>query len=768
VATADNSVARIDLRTGNVRQTIQVGGAPADLAVAGGAAWVANGLDGTVSRIDLESSRVVDTIAVGSGPTAIAADADAVWVTNSADGTVARIDSERGRVTRTLPAAVGAAGIAVGFGRLWVLSPPTQHVAVLDPVSGQVVQRIAVGADPEAVAVGSGAVWVANRADGTVSKIDPGTGAVTDTVRTGGAPSAVAAGDGEVWIANAADSRLERIDPSTGAVIATIDVGNPPQDVALWRRSAYVAVRSSGRQHRGGTVRVAWASPITSIDPAGRSCWCASTLTNDGLVGFRRVGGVQGTQLVPNLAVSLPTVTDGGRTYTFRMRRGVRYSNGAYVKPADVRRGIERVYEVYAEDRSEERVPYYDVIVGARRCWKAPPCDLSRGIVVDEPAGTVTFHLTAPDPDFLFKLALPFASAVPPEASAHDIGTRPLPATGPYRIAEFQPRAHRLRLVRNPSFREWAPDAQPDGYPDAISWRWFETATAAVRAVEAGSADIALDLDYTLPKSEFDRLATRHPARLHTSPRPHTGYFFLNTRVPPFDDRRLRRAVDGAFDRAAFARIAGPAFSPTCQILPPNVPGHRPSCPYDAVGVAGIDAARRRVRDSGTRGASVTVWVPAPFSSHGRFMVSLLDAIGYRARLKVLPMYSYFAKVLDSRSRAQVGYWGWAPEFPSAIDVVQPVFACAGFVAGSPELSRDPSAFCDREIDAQMERAAALQVEDSSAANVLWQRIERELLAEAPMVPTANRRSVDFVAPRVGHYSYHPQWGVLLDQLWVR
>jgi peptide/nickel transport system substrate-binding protein len=356
---------------------------------------------------------------------------------------------------------------------------------------------------------------------------------------------------------------------------------------------------------------------------------------------------------------------------------------------------------------------------------------------------------------------------VPVDAPARDVGTHPLPATGPYRVAEFRPRTHTLRLVRNPGFREWAPDAQPDGYPDAISWLSFENASAAVRAVENGSADVAVDLDFTLPRSDFDRLATRHPARLHMSPRPHTGYFFLNTRIPPFDDPRLRRAVDDAFDRDAFAGIVGPAFAPTCQILPPNLPGYRPTCSRRD-GVAALDAARRRVRRSGTRGAGVTVWVPTPFADQGRYAASLLHAIGYRARLKALPLHRYFERVLDSRSRAQVGYWGWAAEFPSPIDVVQPVFSCAGFVPASPQLSRDPSGFCDRGIDARMRRAAALQAEDPSAANVLWQRIEREILAQAPMVPTSNRRSVDFVAERVGHYEYHPQWGVLLDRLWIR
>ena len=78
------------------------------------------------------------------------------------------------------------------------------------------------------------------------------------------------------------------------------------------------------------------------------------------------------------------------------------------------------------------------------------------------------------------------------------------------------------------------------------------------------------------------------------------------------------------------------------------------------------------------------------------------------------------------------------------------------------------SEFCNHSIDAQMTQAAALQTLDPPAATLLWQRIEREILAQAPVVPTSNARNVDFVAKRVGNYQYHPLWGVLLDQLWVK
>ena len=159
-------------------------------------------------------------------------------------------------------------------------------------------------------------------------------------------------------------------------------------------------------------------------------------MTNDGLVAFNQASGLAGTQLVPDLAVSLPTPTDGGRTYTFRLRPNIRYSNGKPVKASDFRSTFERDFKIGSRCR-----PYYDGIVGAARCEKSPKrCDLSRGIVADDAAKTVTFHLVAPDPEFLYKLALAFAYVVPAGTPPQDAGTHPLPATGPYMIASYRPK----------------------------------------------------------------------------------------------------------------------------------------------------------------------------------------------------------------------------------------------------------------------------------------------------------------------------------------
>lgn len=765
-----NAVSRIDPKTNEVRQTVPVGGGPAGVATGGGAVWVANGLDGTVSRIAPATNQVVQTIVVGNGPNGVAYGERAVWVTNSADGTVSRVDPDTGRVTRTLPAAIGASDVAIGFGRVWVVSPPSGSVVALDPRSGQVLQRIGVGTDPAAVAAGAGAVWVANRADGTVSKIDPRAGAVTDTVRVGRGPNGIVAGAGAVWVTNEADATLSRIDPSNDGIARTIKLYYPPQGVALSPQGVYVALGPTTREHRGGTLRVLFGRAPASLDPAlsgGPSTWSILTMTNDGLVGFRRVGGVEGAQLVPDLALALPTASDGGRTYAFRLRPAIRYSNGKLVQPDDFRQAFERVFQLGSG------AAYYGGIVGAGRCAPGKECDLSRGIEINRASRTVTFHLTAPDADFLAKLALPFAFAVPVGTPGRDAGKHPLPSTGPYRIASYAAKAHELRLVRNAHFRQWSADAQPDGYPDAITWSWrFEMDTRrSVRTVARGLADIALYVAPPPSKQDLDLLAARYPSQLHLSTQARTNFFFLNTRVPPFDDVRVRQAVNDAFDREAFARLAGRAAAPTCQILPPNFPGYRRTCPYTLRGVTRLDTARRLVQASGTVGARVTVWAPLPNAEQGRYLASVLDSLGYKAQVKSVSLTAglgYFGKIMDSRLRIQAGYVGWTAEYPSAVDFFRPLFSCRAFVPGDPQQNTNAAGFCRPSIDAQMDHAAAVQAQDPPAGTVLWQRIERKLLAQAPMVPTSNVRNVDFVSKRLGNYQYNPQWGLLLAQTWVR
>ena len=773
-----NSVSRLDNQTLEVRQTIPVGGGPSGVAVGGGAVWVANGLDGTVSRIDPRANEVVQTTQVGSGPSAIAYGLGSVWVTNRSDQTVSRIAPGTGDVLETLAAGTDAAAIAAGDGAVWVVDQARGRVARLEPGLAAPVLTINVGNGPSAIALGAGSVWVANTLDSTVSRIDPRLNRVVATIPVDAGPSSLAVADGGVWVASELDETLARIRPQTNRIDRTIHLGQRPVAATAGAGSVFVAVGASPTSHLGGTLTIA-GSDIESVDPARAyttAAWATVILTNDGLASFRRIGGVEGTQVVPDLATDLPTPTDGGRTYTFMLRHGIRYSNGALVRPEDFRRAIERDIAAKNED-------YYSGLVGATACAARPAhCDLSRGVVTDDRAWTVTFHLRAPDPDFLFKLALPFAEAVPAATATADPGRRPLPATGPYMVARYR-RGRFLKLVRNPRFRVWSDDAQPAGYPDAIVWRLGHAPVPQARLVEAGAADMAFDSPGFSP-SLIGELETRYASQLRLNPIPRTTYIFLNTRVPPFDDVRVRRALNYAVDRTSVVRaLGGPDLAqPTCQFLPPGLAGYRPYCPYtvrpgppETWSGPDLAKARRLVEESGTRGASVTVWIPSDprlgsRAREGKVAVPLLKELGYHARAKHLGGEhhggDYYAEAGDSRLKVQAGVQSWGADYPAPWNFFF-LLSCRSFVPGT---GRNPnfSEFCDSRIDRQITRARALQATDPALASSLWSRIDREVADQAPVVPLVNPKQVDFLSRRVGNYQYSPQWGVLLDQLWVR
>jgi peptide/nickel transport system substrate-binding protein len=785
-----DAVSRIDPRTTTVEQTVAAGKGAAAIAVGGGFVWVADSLAGAVSQIDPRTNggQVVHRIRVGNGPTGIAYGLGGVWVANSAGRTVVRIDPVTGTAGLPIPVDAGADAIAVGDGAVWVASEQNGVVSRIDASSGRVTRTINVGNLPVAIVAGTGAVWVANSGDATVSRIDPATNRVQALVQVGDGPSGLALStDGKsVWVSNELAGTIQQIDPALDRAIKTIAVGGLPQGVAASDTATYVAVRGSGSAHRGGTLTVAVANPPGvyevdlphALDPAyGWTAWELLTMTNDGLLAYGRMGGIGSYRVVPDLATTLPTVSNGGRRYTFQLRPGIRYSNGAPVRPADIRRAIERALIV---GRGKPPSSYLTGIVGSTGCVTAPRrCDLSKGILVDAKSNTVTFNLSAPDPDFLYKLALPVADAVP--ATTPLAAPMPLPATGPYMVAGYDAKRGVIRLVRNPRFRLWSAAAQPDGFPDRIVERYGYTGASAVRAVKHGTADITAEgFDLTWPPAVASSLRRRYSSRLYHAPLPAVTAIWLNTRTSPFDDVRVRRAVNYAVDRNHLIDLAGgPDLAHVgCQILPPNTDGYQPYCPYtlhpDAAGTYNgpdLERARQLVAASGTKGQSIAVWFfDIPIGRrNGKYIVSVLRRLGYKAHLETVP---HTSPTYGPQRQAGVG--GWSPTYPSANDVFAPVFTCRTYEPTQPSQNANASGFCNRRIDTEIARAGLLQTTDPPAASVLWTKIDREITDLAPWIVIRTDVAPDFVSRRTGNYTYcyvtavTGTSGACLDQLWVR
>ena len=722
--------------------------------------------------------RVVQTIPVGNAPTGVAVGYGSVWVANSSDGTLARIDAVSGTVKSTIALGSNATDVAAGAGAVWVSDRTGDRVFRVDPQTDQVTGVINVGTGPTSLAVGFGSVWVANSLDGTVSRIDPQTNTVTGTVAVGDGAGAVAVAGGGVWVSSQYAGTVARIDPVTDAITRTVRVGSRPQGLAVAGGLVWVGARPTTAAHRGGTLRVLATGNADTMDPLlTQNLLIVMPLTYDGLTAYQRVGGSGSVQLVPDLAVSLPSPTDGGTTYTFVLRRGIRFSNGELVRPKDFRRTLER--DLVLGGNSNYGGPFADVVGGAACAANPSKCDLSRGVVTNDAANTITFHLVAPNPEFLQRLTLLDAVAVPAETPLHDIGPHPLPTTGPYQWVDIYPR-RKITLVRNPYFREWSHTARPDGYPDRIVFTHIDSAEAGLTAVERGSADYIYD---GVPRDRLGEAQTQFASRLYITPTSATTALILNTRLAPFTDARVRRAINYAIDRAKIAQLLGQNSQPACQILPAGLPGYRRYCPYTinpnpagAWGAPNLAKADQLIAASGTRGTPITIWnlgfwTPVDGVTIDRYLTSLLDRLGYPTHVKDFSGSDPTGppRFADSRTKAQVAFYTipLGLQYPSASQVLQADYACQAFVPDSPGNS-NWSEFCDHRVDAQINSALAAETTKSPNTAALWARADRTATDQAPAVPLTTTTDIHLVSARVGNYQYSFQLGVLLDQLWVR
>jgi peptide/nickel transport system substrate-binding protein len=784
---AADSVTRVDLETNDpVPINLESGAAPSGVAVGAGAVWVANSGDATVARIDPKTSRV-KSISVRPGPTGIVVAFGSVWVTEALDASVARIDPGTNKVVHVVRVGASPSGIAAGSGYLWVTNQDDGTVTRFDPKTYERDSAIHVGSGPLGIALAGGAAWVANNLDGTLSRIDADDLSVASrTLAKGGGAYGVAAHGRDVWVSNESAGTLMRITASTFRLSATVPLRGAPLGLRyvgddLWFTSA----EGGGAVHRGGVLNIVGTSRLDPDDGASGTdptlhynytYWRLAALTNDGLVGLRRAGGVQGAGIVPDLATTVPAPTEGGLTYTFHLRKGVRYSTGGPVLAGDIRRGIERTL---THPDSAGAGDYYAAIVGGQGCVDAankalgrkqprPDCDLSEGITTDDRTGSITFHLMRPDPEFLYRLALPMADAVPENTRVDLEPGAILPATGPYMIHSYNGTG--LELVRNSRFHVWSAAAQPAGYPDQIVLELGLSNDEAVARVSDGRADLLWE---GLSPVDADRLGTRYGSQLHTHPGTDTEYMYLNTSQPPFNNPDARQAVAYALDRRKISTAwSGPSAPVTCQVIPRDFAAYQPYCPFTFGGGADgqwtapdVERAKALVRKSGTLGARVVLinWDAPGFKAPVARAASALRGLGYQVRVHWLRNEVPPDFATKHRDKWHAGLMDWFADYPAASNYLAPIGSCEPNV-GTFNLSH----YCNNEITEKIKKALGQQVSDPGAASDAWAAIDHLVVDAAAVIPFGTNVEEDFVSRRVGNVLVHPSRGPLIDQMWVQ
>jgi peptide/nickel transport system substrate-binding protein len=767
--TADNSVTRLDTSGSTVIQRIPVGDAPAGIAFGFGSIWVANSGSTTVSRINPTTNEVVAVIPVGTAPAGIAVDDRWVWVTNRLDHTLSRIDPGGGNPTAFAIASTPL-GVATSPGSVWVADSDSNTVVQVNAQTGAVRARVNVGNGPTVIAAtpGGDAIWAVNSHDGTVSRINTTTAIVTAAQSVGADPTGIGVGEGAVWVAVSSTSEIVKLDPTSGQILGRYPVGASPRSLVVASTGPLFTARASQGSHRGGTLNVVSAALLFTVgpDPDYLQGNDLPLLTNDALVGYKSVGGPDGQTLVPDLATSIPTSPDGGLTWTFQLRSGIRYSTGAVVRPSDVPGSFKRSLRPGAALEGNTEV------IGSSKGCGSGPCDLSRGITFDDQAGTVTFHLASADPVFPSTISATF---ILPAGTPIDESSAPLAATGPYMVDRYIP-GKEEHLIRNPQFHVWSQDAQPDGYPNAIDWTVSSLADSS-SLVQSGAADIVLYNSFSTER--LAQLRTEVPGQLHVAPSQKTWFEMMNIHIAPFNKPLVRQAINYAVNRQAVVDAWGGPLSArvTCQVIPPEYTGYVPYCPYTADPSANgnwlgpdLQKARTLIREAGVKGQRVTVWGLADDGQHAavaRYFTNLLNQLGFKATTRLLSVDDYFGFLPAFPDKVQMAGFYEQSATRSGSDTIVGTFTCPDFPTAIPYQGQ-PAGFCSRTLDARVRQAIALDETDAVAANALWAQIDQTVVKAAPAVMAFNPTDVTFVSQRVGNYQHNPVYQVMLDQLWVQ
>ncbi len=548
-----------------------------------------------------------------------------------------------------------------------------------------------------------------------------------------------------------------------------------PAGLALLALTGMAALARPGAaqaaDHTGGTLRLTSATATGSIDPGINytvQFWQVLFVTNDGLVAFDHTAGAASNDIVADLATSIPKPEDGGKTYVFTLRKGIKFSTGAEVTPDDVVATFRRLFKI----SSPNAASWYNVIVGADACLKTPAtCTLAGGVVADDKANTVTFHLTEPDAEFFDKLATPFADILPADTPTKDLGTIPAAATGPYMITTNDPQKEMI-LKRNPYFKQWSAEAQPAGYVDEIDYSFGLTPEDEVTAVENGEQDFMFD---NPPTDRLGQMSQKYTKQIHLEPLFAIFYAAMNVNMAPFDNKDARLAVNYAFNRRSAVNIwGGPRLAvPNCQILPPGFPGYKPYCPYTKNPGAHWTApdmakAKALMKSSGQIGQKVTVIASdrSSMAQLGTYLTSVLNELGFKATLKVISGNIQFTYIQNTKNNVQISVTDWYQDYPAPSDFINVLLSCGSFHPGS-DASINISGFCDKSIDAQINRNLKTAVTDPAAANAEWAVLDHELTDQAPWVTMFTPKQLDFVSSRLGNYTYSDQFHMIFSKVWV-
>lgn len=510
---------------------------------------------------------------------------------------------------------------------------------------------------------------------------------------------------------------------------------------------------AAGTPQPGGTMSVAYQNDIATLDPAigyDWNNWPMEKMVFDALIDYD-----QGTKLVPQLAAEMPKVNADSTVYTFKLRPGVKFHNGRELNADDVVYTITRVIDPATKSPGQG---FFLTIKGAQELASGAASSVE-GIKKLDPL-TVEFTLVQPDVTFLNVMALNFAFIVPKEEVEKykdDFGHHPV-GTGPFVFESWTP-GQKLTFKKNPSyFKAGLP------YLDGVEVQIGATPEVNVLKLENGELDLLGD---TLPPAEFVRLSqdAAWKNRIVHQTWVNTSYIAINTTFKPFDNLKVRQAINMAIDKNQIVKLMNGRAQVAKGILPPLMPGYDPNVKgydYD------VDRAKALLAEAGFPDGfktSITCISVDPEPKVCESFQTDLKKIGVDLEIKTLANSTVIADAStpDKTPLTWSGQLAWTQDYPDPADFYGPILSCASAQPGGWNWSW----YCNQELDAQANKALGIQNHDARMQE--YQQIFQKLMDDAVWVP------VYHLEQYIGHSDalrgeqsdfLHPVHTFMYERLW--
>jgi peptide/nickel transport system substrate-binding protein len=458
------------------------------------------------------------------------------------------------------------------------------------------------------------------------------------------------------------------------------------------------------------------------------------------LLTYAHKEGSGGSEIIPGLAEAVPDPTNGGKTYEFQLREGLKYSDGTPVKASDFENTIKRLLVL----GSGWSFFYSPIIVGSEEFQKKGDIkgDIS-GIETDDKAGTIKITLTEPDTKILFALAEPYAAPTPAAKSPAKQLKQPPPGVGPY-VLDIKDFNRQYVLTRNKNWTDIP--GIPRGNFDKITGEVTDSVTKMTQDVITGQLDFMTE-DPT--GDQLPEVRAKYADRYsETANPPNVYYNFLNVTVPPFDKQEAREAVNYATDSNALVRVFGGRLTPGCNFLPEGVVGHKAiDCKYgDPEGKPDIEKAKQLVKDSGYEGEKVTYWTnnKDPRPAIADYFRDMLNEIGFDADVKTLDQQVYFEQIGLKRNKAQIGFTDWFQDYPHPGDFIESLLSTRAL---SSEVTFNQGFVSDPELDKKLDELRPLNPEEAADQ---WADLDDYVVNQKAYVqPYGSEESSSFFSERM-------------------